>query len=84
MADEKLKTVKFMVGSKYTCANHIQEPITFACTSRSPKFVTLRDVAYGKTIRVGVYATSGGVEYCYPLGKYSNRPTLHADHILND
>lgn len=80
MANEKDKTLRFEVGGRYTCTTNTGEILTFECYKRSPNFVRLRDVAYGKLVRAGLYATSDGIEYCYPLGRYTSKPVLLASN----
>lgn len=50
---------------------------TFTVTRRTAKFVTLTN-QNGDTMRVGV-KDHDGVEFCYPLGTYSQCPVLKAD-----
>lgn len=84
MANEKDKTLRFEVGGRYNCTTNTGEILTFECYKRSPNFVRLRDVAYGKLVRAGVYATSDGVEYCYPLGRYTSKPMLFSNNKVNE
>ena len=80
MANEKDKTLKFEVMEEYTCKNHLGEVLTFLCVKRTPKKITLKDIDFGKQVKVGLYANEQGVAFCYPLGKYVSKPVLMASN----
>ena len=80
MANEKDKTLKFELMEKYTCTNQLGEVLTFLCVKRSQKKILLKDIHFGKQVKVGLYANEQGVEFCYPLGKYVSKPVLMASN----
>ena len=80
MANEKDKTLKFELAESYFCTNSKGEHLTFRCIKRTNKIATFKDVHYDKVVRVGLYANDKGVEYCYPLGKYTSKPVLLASN----
>ena len=80
MANEKDKTLKFEVMEEYTCKNHLGEVLTFLCLKRTPKKITLKDIHFGKQVKVGLYANEQGIEFCYPLGRYTSKPVLMASN----
>ena len=84
MANEKDKTLKFEIMEEYTCKNHLGEVLTFLCVKRTPKKITLKDIHFGKQVKVGLYANEQGIEFCYPLGKYVSKPVLMASNKAND
>ena len=84
MANEKDKTLKFEVMEEYTCKNHLGEVLTFLCLKRTPKKITLKDIHFGKQVKVGLYANEQGIEFCYPLGRYTSKPVLMASNKAND
>ena len=84
MANEKDKTLKFEVMEEYTCTNHLGEVLTFICVKRTPKKITLKDIHFGKQVKVGLYANEQGIEFCYPLGRYTSKPVLMASNKIND
>ena len=83
MASEKDKTLKFEVMKEYTCKNHLGEVLTFLCVKRTPKKITLKDIHFGKQVKVGLYANEQGIEFCYPLGRYTSKPVLMASNKVN-
>ena len=80
MANEKDKTLKFELMEEYTCKNHLGEVLTFICLKRTPKKITLKDIHFGKQVKVGLYANEQGIEFCYPLGRYTSKPILMASN----
>ena len=84
MANEKDKTLKFEMMEEYTCKNHLGEVLTFICLKRTPKKITLKDIHFGKQVKVGLYANEHGIEFCYPLGRYTSKPVLMASNKVND
>ena len=82
MANEKDKTLKFEIMEEYTCKNHLGEVLTFLCVKRTPKKITLKDIHFGKQVKVGLYANEQGIEFCYPLGRYTSKPILMASNKL--
>ena len=80
MANEKDKTLKFEMMEEYTCKNHLGEVLTFICLKRTPKKITLKDIHFGKQVKVGLYANEQGIEFCYPLGRYTSKPVLMASN----
>lgn len=80
MANEKDKTLKFELMEEYTCTNHLGEVLTFLCLKRTPKKITLKDIHFGKQVKVGLYANEQGIEFCYPLGRYTSKPVLMASN----
>ena len=84
MASEKDKTLKFELMEEYTCTNHLGEVLTFLCVKRTPKKITLKDIHFGKQVKVGLYANEQGIEFCYPLGRYTSKPVLMASNKVND
>ena len=83
MANEKDKTLKFEIMEEYTCKNHLGEVLTFLCVKRTPKKITLKDIHFGKQVKVGLYANEQGIEFCYPLGRYTSKPILMASSKVN-
>ena len=83
MANEKDKTLKFELMEEYTCTNHLGEVLTFLCLKRTPKKITLKDIHFGKQVKVGLYANEQGIEFCYPLGRYTSKPVLMASNKVN-
>ena len=83
MASEKDKTLKFEIMEEYTCKNHLGEVLTFICLKRTPKKITLKDIHFGKQVKVGLYANEQGIEFCYPLGRYTSKPVLMASSKVN-
>ena len=83
MASEKDKTLKFEIMEEYTCKNHLGEVLTFLCVKRTPKKITLKDIHFGKQVKVGLYANEQGIEFCYPLGRYTSKPILMASSKVN-
>ena len=83
MASEKDKTLKFELAESYFCINQTGERLTFRCIKRTNKIATFKDVHYNKVVRVGLYANDKGVEYCYPLGKYTSKPVLFSNNKVN-
>ena len=84
MANEKDKTLKFEVMEEYICKNHLGEVLTFLCLKRTPKKITLKDIHFGKQVKVGLYANEQGIEFCYPLGRYTSKPVLMASNKVED
>ena len=83
MANEKDKTLKFEIMEEYTCKNHLGEVLTFICLKRTPKKITLKDIHFGKQVKVGLYANEQGIEFCYPLGRYTSKPILMASNKVD-
>ena len=83
MANEKDKTLKFEMMEEYTCKNHLGEVLTFICLKRTPKKITLKDIHFGKQVKVGLYANEQGIEFCYPLGRYTSKPILMASNKVD-
>ena len=83
MANEKDKTLKFEMMEEYTCKNHVGEVLTFLCVKRTPKKITLKDIHFGKQVKVGLYANEQGIEFCYPLGRYTSKPILMASNKVD-
>ena len=83
MANEKDKTLKFEIMEEYTCKNHLGEVLTFLCVKRTPKKITLKDIHFGKQVKVGLYANEQGIEFCYPLGRYTSKPILMASNKVD-
>lgn len=74
----------FSVGGLYACRTGMGETLTFRCVSRTLRYVQLHDMAYGKDVKIGVFRTSDGIEYCYPLGRYLSKPVLFASNKLDE
>lgn len=83
MANDKEKEVRFELAESYFCINSKGEHLTFRCIKRTNKIATFKDVHYDKVVRVGLYANDKGVEYCYPLGRYTSKPVLFSDNKVN-
>lgn len=67
----------FQVGHHYPTGGH-DYVWTFTVTSRTAKFLTLRE-AYGDVYRVGVRTNHDGSEWALPLGRYANAPVIRAE-----
>jgi hypothetical protein len=77
-ATERVTT--FQIGTTYTTGEGRDYVWRFVVIHRSPKFVTLQDIATGENRRVGVWL-SDGAELALPLGNYSMAPSIDARRV---
>lgn len=72
-------TSTFQVGATYSARSLCDYDCiwTFEVVSRTAKFITIRNLTDGETVRVGV-RTFDGDEAASPLGTYSMSPTIRA------
>ena len=83
MANDRDKEVRFELAESYFCTTQTGERLIFRCIKRTNKMATFKDVHFDKVVRVGLYANDKGVEYCYPLGRYTSKPVLFSDNKVN-
>ena len=74
--------MKFEVGKKYFCSSICDSNciFEFEVVKRTEKTVTIKDFM-GETKRKKIN-TENGIEYIYPVGKYSMAPTLRSNKVV--
>lgn len=75
----KIIATKFAVGKTYETRSACDHDciFSFTVTARTEKRMTLE--YHGKPSVVGLKVDSDGVEWCFPMGRYSMAPVIRAN-----